>query len=70
MLTPCPRSTFIHLETAAPATLRDFEPESLLRAGGWGQAPWKTQKPSPALCIGGQVLGDFILEFHVLESLA
>lgn len=75
--TPCPHSSFIHPETAAPATLRDFEPESLLRpSGGWGLGPWKilrggarvsasteTQKPSRALLRGPSSGGILVLNF-------
>lgn len=31
-----------HPETAALAPPGDFKPESLPRAGGWGQPPWET----------------------------
>ena len=80
IFTPCPHTSFIHPETAAPAALGSFDPESLLRAGGWGPAPWKILhdpaefqlplKPNPALCTEGWALGDFILAFHIPEFLA
>lgn len=79
IFTPCPHTSFIHPKTAAAAALGDLEPGPLLRASGWGQAPWKIaessavsaftppppslQKPSPAFAQRAMLWGILFLNF-------